>query len=144
MEDLELRPGLVIPAAELSESASRSSGPGGQHVNKTNTRVTLRWDVAGSAVLDEGQRRRILRRLETRITRAGELYVHASRHRSQGRNRELARERLAELVCEALTTRRARVATKPGRGARQRALDAKRRRSETKQRRARVRRDDDA
>lgn len=132
MSDLEVRPGLVIPAGELRESASRSGGPGGQHVNKANTRVTLRWSVAESACLDEAMRGRLRRRLGDRLTRAGELVVHAQRHRSRERNRELARERLAELVRAALATRARRVATRPTRSSRRRRLEDKRRRGSLK------------
>ena len=134
--DIEVRIGLVIPAAELRESASRSSGPGGQNVNKTSTRVMLRWDVGASRVLSETQRRRIRAKLASRITLAGELVVHAQVHRTQRRNRELARERMAELVREAIRTKRRRVATKPSRASRERALEAKKRRSSLKRGRA--------
>ena len=96
--DLEVRPGLVIPGSELRESASRSSGPGGQNVNKTSTRVTLRWAVGACERLTSAQRRRIFERLATRITLGGDLLVHAQAHRTRPRNRELARARLAELV----------------------------------------------
>lgn len=132
MNDLEVRPGLVIPAAELRETASRSGGPGGQHVNKTSTRVTLRWNVAESACLGAEQRRRLARRLGARLTRAGELVVHARRHRSRARNRELARERLAELVREGLARPRRRVATRPTRTSRARRIEGKRRRGALK------------
>lgn len=132
MSDLEVRPGLVIPSGELRESASRSGGPGGQHVDKTSTRVTLRWNVAASSCLEEGLRRRLQRRLASRLTRSGDLLVHARRHRSRARNRELARQRLAELVREALATRRGRVATRPTRASRRRQLEAKRRRGALK------------
>ena len=104
---LPIQDRLVIPAAEIFESASRSSGPGGQHVNKTNTRITLRWNVLESSVLSAEQRTRIRSRLKNRLTQIGSLVVHAGRHRSQARNRELARERLAELVRDALATPRA-------------------------------------
>jgi ribosome-associated protein len=136
--DLPVQAGLVIPGEELRETASRAGGPGGQHVNKANTRVTLRWDAVASAALSDAQRRRLRRSLGRRLTAAGELVVHAARHRSRARNRELARERLAELVREALRTRAARVATRPTRGSRERALEAKRRRAATKRRRSRV------
>ena len=139
---LPIQDRLVIPAAEIFESASRSSGPGGQHVNKTNTRITLRWHVLESSVLSAEQRTRIRSRLKNRLTQIGSLVVHAGRHRSQARNRELARERLAELVRDALATPRKRVPTKPDRGVRERTLAVKRRRSEVKRSRRRVRSDD--
>jgi ribosome-associated protein len=137
--DLPVRRGLAIPAGELRESASRAGGPGGQHVNKVSTRVTLRWNALESAALTPTQLRRLRRRLQARLTRNGELIVHARRHRSRARNRELARERLAELVREALASRKPRVATRPSRGARERTLAAKQRRSSVKRSRRPVR-----
>jgi ribosome-associated protein len=138
-QDLIVRRNLVIPAAELRESASRAGGPGGQHVNKTSTRVTLRWSVAESEALTDTQRRRLRERLASRLTRSGELVVHASARRSRARNREQARERLASLVRDGLRVRRTRVATKPGAAARTRRLDAKQRRGALKQGRGRPR-----
>jgi ribosome-associated protein len=142
-EDLPVRPGLAIPASELRESASRAGGPGGQNVNKVSTRVTLRWSARESAALGEGQRRLLLQNLSGRLTRAGELVVHCGRTRSRARNRELARERLAELVREALRPRRARIPTAPRAGARERELAGKRRRGELKRARRRPPRGED-
>jgi ribosome-associated protein len=136
--------GVVIPASELEETASRSSGPGGQNVNKSNTRVTLRWRLRDSTALDPVARRRAEQRLAARVTNAGELIVHAQSQRSRERNRALARERLAELVRDALRTRAPRVPTRVGTGARVRRSDAKRRHSATKRARRRVRGDEDA
>jgi ribosome-associated protein len=135
MEDLRVRRGLVIPAAELRESASRSSGPGGQHVNKSSTRVTLRWNIETSRTLSDRQRARLLSRLAHRLTRDGELLLHAGRARSRARNREHVRERLAELVSEGLAIPRKRVATRPSAGARTRRIEQKKHRSATKSRR---------
>jgi ribosome-associated protein len=137
-EPLEVRPGLLIPEAELSEQVSRAGGPGGQKVNKTSSRVTLRWSVASSAALSECQRARLLARLGSRLTRDGELVLHAQRSRSQADNRELARARLVELVSAALVERPPRRATRPTRASRERKLDAKRRRSARKRDRGRV------
>jgi ribosome-associated protein len=134
---LDVRPDLRIPADELHESASRSSGPGGQHVNKTETRVTLRWNVRDSRALREEQRARLLARLSGRLTRRGHLVVHAQRTRSRAQNRELARQRLAELVRDALHAPAARVATRASRAQRERRLEAKRRRSAIKRARGR-------
>jgi ribosome-associated protein len=142
--DIPVRRGVVIPASELEETASRSSGPGGQHVNKSNTRVTLRWRLRDSAALDATARRRVEERLGARVTRAGELIVHAQTSRSRERNRALARERLAELVRDALRTRAPRVPTRAGAGVRARTREAKRRHSARKRARKPVRRDDDA
>jgi len=136
--DLPIRRGLVIPAAEIDELASRASGPGGQHVNKANTRVSLRWSVTTSHVLGEAERSRLLRRLASRLTRRGELLVHADRSRSRSENRRQARERLASLVGEALRISRPRRLSRPTRASRERRLQAKRRRSLVKSGRDRV------
>jgi len=140
--DLEVRRNLVIPAEEIREQASRSGGPGGQHVNKASTRVTLRWSVVDSSALGPAQRARLLERLASRVTRSGELVVHASRMRSRARNRELARERLADLVREGLRVAPPRTATRPSRAARARRVDAKQRRGGLKRTRRPVREED--
>lgn len=131
--------GLVVPATELVERFSRSSGPGGQSVNTTDSRVELEYDVAGSPALTEPQRRRALARLEGRLT-DGRLVVDASEHRSQHRNRVAARERLAELLRTALAPPPpARRPTRPTKGSQRRRLEAKKQRGETKALRGRVR-----
>ncbi len=137
MDDLRVRRGLVIPAGELRVSTSRSSGPGGQHVNKSSTRVTLRWNIETSKVLSDRQRDLLRARLDHRLTRAGELVLHAGRARSRARNLERARERLVEIVSEGLATARARIATKASAGHRKRRVQQKRHRSEIKSRRRR-------
>jgi ribosome-associated protein len=143
MADLVLRPargipaGLVIPDGELQERFSRSSGPGGQSVNTTDSRVELRWDVAASTALGAEQRARLLQRLAGRLV-DGALTVTASEHRSQLLNRNAARARLASLLTEALAPPSpARRATRPSRAARQRRLEDKRRRGELKAHRSR-------
>jgi ribosome-associated protein len=135
--DLELPPGrglpdgLAIPDAELVERFSRSSGPGGQSVNTTDSRVELSWDVASSAALSDAQRARLVARLGARLT-DGVLTISASEHRAQLRNRIAARERLAGIVATALAPERVRRATRPSKGAKQKRLDAKRRRGALK------------
>jgi ribosome-associated protein len=143
MSDLVLRPargipaGLVIPDSELHERFSRSSGPGGQSVNTTDSRVELSWDVAGSAALSDEQGVRLRQRLAARLV-DGTITVAASEHRSQLLNRNAARARLAALVADALAPPApARRATRPSRAARQRRLDDKRRRGELKSSRGR-------
>jgi len=130
--------GLVLPAAELVERFSRSSGPGGQSVNTTDSRVELEFDVATSASLSETQRQRALARLTSRLV-DGRLVVVATEHRSQHRNRVAARDRLAVILRAALVPPAPpRRPTKPSRGARERRLTDKRQRSETKALRRRV------
>jgi ribosome-associated protein len=133
--DLRVTPWLVIPAAELSERFSRSSGPGGQSVNTTDSRVELSFDVARSAALPDWARRRVLARLAGRLVN-GVLTIASSGERSQLMNRQEARARLAALLREAVAPPpRARVATKPSRAARERRLEDKRRRSQVKRNR---------
>ncbi|MFI6428110.1 alternative ribosome rescue aminoacyl-tRNA hydrolase ArfB [Promicromonospora sp. NPDC050880] len=129
---LVVSPGLTIPRAELTERFSRSSGPGGQGVNTTDSRVELTWDLQASAVLSEEQLRRLTERLGHRLT-GGVLTVVASEHREQRRNRDAAARRLAALVADALAPGpRARKATRATRGSQERRLTAKRQRSDTK------------
>ena len=134
-EDLRVNSWLVIPAGELHERFSRSSGPGGQSVNTTDSRVELSFDVQRSPSLPENVRERALQRLTARLA-DGVITVASSQERSQLLNRMAARERLASLLSEAVApTRRPRVATKPSRAARERRLQDKRRRAETKRNR---------
>ncbi len=141
-ELLEVRSDLRIPDAELVEQTSRASGPGGQKVNKTSSRVTLRWCIATSAALSDRQRARLFERLGARLTRDAELVLHAQRSRSQARNREHARARLVEILRAALAERAPRRPTAPTRGSRERAKTAKRHRSSQKRARSSVRRDE--
>lgn len=126
---------FAIPEEELSFATSRSGGPGGQNVNKLETRVTVRFDLA-SPSLDEQRRARIRERLGTRISRAGVLAVTSQRHRTQAANREAAVARLVELLRDAFAERAPRRLTRPGRAARARRLDAKRQRARRKRDRA--------
>jgi ribosome-associated protein len=120
---------VAIPRSEIELRFSRSSGPGGQHAQKSDTRVDARFDVLASTALTDGQKRRV-------VARAGPvLRAVAQDERSQWRNRELAIERLVESLREALRVERRRVATKPSARARERRLEAKRRRSQLKRQR---------
>jgi len=140
---LTVSPALTIPRAELTERFSRASGPGGQGVNTTDSRVELSWDVGRSTVVTPAQRDRIEARLGTRLV-DGVLTVVASEHREQLRNRDAAARRLAGLVADALAAPpRSRRATRPTRGSQQRRLTSKKQRSVTKSlRSSRPRRDD--
>jgi ribosome-associated protein len=135
--DLDVTPTLTIPASELRWRFSRSSGPGGQHVNTSDSRVELLWDVAGSAALSDEQRQLLLERLERRLA-GGVITVTASEERSQLRNREIARRKLADIVRGGVAPAGpGRRATKPTRGSNRRRLAAKGQRSETKAQRRR-------
>jgi ribosome-associated protein len=133
--DRMLSGGNRIPNAEVVELASRSSGPGGQHVNTSSTRVSLRWNLRDSSGLRDDARTRLLARLRPKLSRDGVLIVHSDRHRSRQRNLDAAYERLYELVESALYQAPPRKPTTPSRGAKKRRLDAKRRRSDLKSRR---------
>ena len=138
MERLEITRTLSIPMAELRVSFSRSSGAGGQHVNKVSMRVEMRFDVARSSTLSEGQRAMLLKRLVSRLTATGVLVVNSDRHRTQGRNREDCQERLAAILAQALKPPPPkRRKTRPGRAAQRRRLDAKKRQGEKKSSRRR-------
>jgi ribosome-associated protein len=132
---LIVSPALSLPLAELEYRASRSGGPGGQHVNTSSTRVEVWWDVAGSSALTEEQRTRLLARLATRLDSAGRLRLVSSGSRSQLRNREEVTERLRDLVAAALRVPKARKRTRPSRAAKAARLEAKRRRSAIKRER---------
>jgi ribosome-associated protein len=128
---------LEIPDEELSFEFSRSSGPGGQNVNKVSTRVTLLFDVERSPSLAEEQRSRILSRLRTRITKAGILRITSQKHRSQSANREAARVRFTELMREALRRARPRRKTKVPKTIREKRLQEKKQRGRLKRQRSR-------
>jgi ribosome-associated protein len=135
MDDIRISPTVVIPAAELTWRFSRSSGAGGQHVNTTDSRVELTWDLERSAALTARQRALARRRL---ALVDGTLTVSASERRSQLRNREAAMARLAEVVATAIEPPPPpRRTTRPTKAATERRLDAKRRRGDTKRLRQR-------
>jgi len=132
MAFLDISPDLRVPLAELEFRASRSGGPGGQHVNTSSTRVEVTWDVAGSPALSEEQRQRLLVRLASRLDGTGRLRLVSSSTRSQLRNREDVTERLREVVAQALVVPKARKRTRTPRAAKAARLENKRRRSATK------------
>lgn len=139
---LRIGPGIAIPEEELHEEFMRSSGPGGQHVNKTSTAVRLRFDAAHSPSLPEDIRERALKLAGNRATDAGEILIDAQQYRSQERNRHDARRRLTELLERAARPPKKRRKTRPSKAAHERRLQEKRRRSEKKQMRGRVDRGD--
>ena len=133
--DLPISPTLRLPLSELEFRASRSGGPGGQHVNTSSTRVEVWWDVAASPTLTDEQRARLLAKLESRLDSAGRLRLVSSSSRSQLRNREEVTERLRDVVARALEVPKPRKRTKPSRAARAARLESKRRRSAVKRER---------
>ncbi|SDS21503.1 alternative ribosome rescue aminoacyl-tRNA hydrolase ArfB [Microlunatus soli] len=142
MDDLQIPPGpgaprgLRVPAGELSERFSHASGPGGQGVNTTDSRVQLSLDLATTSALNSLQRERALARLADRV--AGTvLTIDAAEHRSQRRNRTAARQRMAGLLRAAVAPPVPRHPTRPTHGSRLRRLEAKRRRAEVKRNRSR-------
>lgn len=124
---------LELPNNELHLSFARSGGPGGQNVNKVETKAILRFDIQGSRTLGTEDKQTLTSRLASRLTSGGEIVVQAGRYRERERNIEDARERLARLLRTALSKPRVRKPTHPGRASRERRLAGKRRRSQQKQ-----------
>lgn len=132
MSDLEVTSGLVIPARELEFAYSRSSGPGGQNVQKVETRVQLRWRLFASEACTRAQKAAIATAAGRRMTTAGDLILTCQMHRERERNRRELRARLRRLIRHALQPRKKRVRTNPPRAAKERRLREKRQRSQRK------------
>jgi ribosome-associated protein len=132
---LNVTPALAIPRAELQYRASRSGGPGGQHVNTSSTRIELLWDLNGSRAVTDEERDRLRTKLAPRLDSEGMVRVVASDHRSQAQNREAADERLAALVRHALHVPKKRRPTKPTRAAKEKRLSEKKRNADKKKNR---------
>lgn len=130
--DLPIKNGIVIPENELEITTSRASGAGGQHVNKTNTRITIRWNVKSTTALSDEQKERVIERLQSQLTTDGELIVHNSESRSQQQNKKLALLQLAKLVSKALYIPKKRMATKTPKTIKEARLQTKKRRGTIK------------
>jgi ribosome-associated protein len=128
---------ITIPDSELIERFMRADGPGGQHVNRTESAVELRFDVASSPSLPDEVRERLLACRDRRMTDAGVMVIQARRFRDQGRNRDDARDRLVDVIREATVVAKKRVATKPTRASKERRLVGKTQRGQTKRGRSR-------
>ena len=125
MDDLAVNDRITIPGAELRVSFARSGGPGGQNVNKVETKVELRWTPAETGALDDRDKAWLIKRLAARLTSAGEILITSSRTRDQGRNREDAHQKLADVLRKALERPKRRRKTKPSRGAVEKRLERK-------------------
>ncbi|WP_439643199.1 alternative ribosome rescue aminoacyl-tRNA hydrolase ArfB [Gemmatimonas sp.] len=134
---LVVAPGVQIPLAELQITAISGGGPGGQHVNKSATRIAVQWNARTSRALRDEQRERVLGKLASRLDTDGALRIVAGEFRSQQQNRRAALERLQQLIARALVVPRTRRATKPTRGSVLDRLSEKKQRSATKQQRRR-------
>jgi ribosome-associated protein len=139
---LQINDSLWIPRAELTYRATRSGGPGGQHVNTSSSRVELAWDVGASPSLTDDQRARIQEKLANRINSEGVLLMSSSEQRSQHQNRESVTARFAELVAQALVIPKKRIKTRPSRASKEARLDEKKKRSAVKKMRGGIRHDE--
>jgi ribosome-associated protein len=135
VEDLVITGTVVIPAGELRVSFARSGGPGGQNVNKVETKAELRWSLRESAAVSDADRAWLFKRLASRLTNEGELLVTSTRTRDQSRNRDDARDTMAETIRRALERPKRRKKTRPSAGSVAQRLDGKRRRSTAKKKR---------
>jgi ribosome-associated protein len=134
-EDLQIQNGVIIPGHELELKASLSGGPGGQHVNKTHSRITLRWHLDSSQALSERQRSYLAMRIANRITNAGFVVVHCGTYRQQRRNIQGARQLLKELIYTGLQRPKKRRPTRPTRSSQRKRVARKKKRGELKQNR---------
>ncbi len=132
MEDLFVNNRLTIPESQLQTSFSRSSGPGGQNVNKVNSRVTLRWQVSEQPLLPPGWKNRLCAQLSNRINREGELVIHSDRYRDQPRNLGDCRARLVEMLLTCATPPTIRKKTAPSKASQRRRVDDKRKLAQKK------------
>ncbi len=141
MSDLYVNSRLTIAESELTITRARSSGPGGQNVNKVNSKVTLRWSPQQCAAMDPAWRRRFSARYGNRINRDGELVLHSEKFRDQPRNLADVRQKLVEMLLQCQAAPKKRIATRPTRGSQRRRLDQKTRQSQKKQNRSKDFRD---
>jgi ribosome-associated protein len=135
-EDVVIKDGIVIPGHELEIAASRAGGPGGQHVNKTSSRITIRWNVPQTTALNEPQKQRVLEKLANELTTEGDLIIHAGSERSQLQNKKDALEQLARKVYKALQVPKKRKKTKISKAVKEARLKEKKQRGKIKQMRS--------
>lgn len=131
-QDMYIKNGIIIPEHELIVTFSRAGGPGGQHVNKTETRVTISWNIQTSAALSDEQKNRIMENLKDRITIDGNIIIHNNESRSQQQNKENAYDNMASLIRKALHVPKKRMKTRVSKAAKEARLQAKTKRSTLK------------
>jgi ribosome-associated protein len=136
--DVTVKPGIVIPAHEIEISTSRSGGAGGQHLNVTNTRVTVHWNVKNTSALTTEQKERVLQKLHNRLSQEGDLIIHNSESRSQMHNKKMALLQLAKEVSKALHVPKKRMKTAISASAKAARIEGKRHRGEIKQLRKKI------
>ncbi len=124
-DDVAIKNGIVIPAHEFEITASRAGGPGGQHVNKTSSRITVRWNVKNTTALSDEQKQRVLEKLSSELTSEGDILVHSSESRSQQSNKKEALTRLAHKIYKALQVPKKRMKTKVSKAAKEKRLQEK-------------------
>lgn len=132
MSDIPVKNGIAIPEHELTISTSRAGGPGGQHVNKASTKVTIHWNPAQSNTLTDEQKKRIIENLQHQLTTDGDLVIHNRETRSQAQNKQLAFDELAKRVRKALHVPKRRMKTKVSKTVKEKRLQEKKQRSEIK------------
>ncbi|HEV2916916.1 MAG TPA: alternative ribosome rescue aminoacyl-tRNA hydrolase ArfB [Candidatus Babeliales bacterium] len=133
MTNIRIKNGIIIPEQELEITSSRSGGPGGQHTNKTNTRITVRWNIHNTTALNEEQKKRVIDKLHSSLTSNGDLIIHSSSSRSQQQNKQLALVKLSTIVRNALHIPKKRMATKIPKSIQEARLQSKTRHSAIKQ-----------
>lgn len=136
MSDIYVKNGISIPFHELEITTSRAGGPGGQHVNKAETRVTVRWNIKETSALSEKQKERLLKNLASRLTEDGDLIIHNRESRSQLQNKKNALENLAAIVKKALFVPKKRMKTRVPKKEKEKRLKDKKRRGEIKKQRS--------
>ncbi len=134
--DVAVKNGIVIPEAELEITTSRAGGPGGQHVNKTDTRITVRWNINTTAALSDEQKQRVLQNLASKVTSEGDFLVHNSASRSQQQNKKMALDQLAQEIRKALHVPKKRMKTKVSKSTKEARLRKKTHRGEIKKMRS--------
>lgn len=134
--DLFIKNNITIPEHELEITSSRAGGPGGQHVNKTNTKITIRWNVKTTSVLTEEQKERVIAKLQSQLTTEGDLIIYNNESRSQQQNKKLALAHLAQQIRQALYIPKKRIKTRVSKSTKEARLKAKSYRSEIKKMRS--------